>query len=140
MFVLDTNVISELRRPERAHPSVANWAQGMPVDQTYLSAITILELQVGALRIGRRDKLQGAILHAWIEDEIIPRFDARILPVTTLVALRCAPLHVPDPRSERDALIGATALAHGMTVVTHNVSDFAAMGVALLNPWEVVSA
>ncbi|MGI8841024.1 MAG: type II toxin-antitoxin system VapC family toxin [Caulobacteraceae bacterium] len=136
MFVLDTNVVSELRRPARAHPNVAAWAHGIPASQFYLSAITLLELEVGALRIERRDKPQGAVLRTWIDDQIVARFHGRILPVDSAVAVRCAPLHVPDPRSERDALIAATALTHRMTVVTRNVRDFAAMGVELLNPWD----
>jgi len=88
------------------------------------------------LRIERRDAPQGARLRAWMTHHILPEFLDRTLPVDAAVALRCAPLHVPDPRSERDALIAATALVHGMTVVTRNVADFEATGVPLLNPWD----
>jgi predicted nucleic acid-binding protein len=88
------------------------------------------------ISIARRDTAQGAVLRAWIDDQILPRFEGRILAVDTAVARRCAHLHVPDPRAERDALIAATALVHGLTVVTRDVTDFELVGVALLNPWD----
>jgi predicted nucleic acid-binding protein len=136
MFLLDTNVISELRRPDKANPNVVKWANGIPAIQFYISVISLLEIERGALLIARRDETQGKILRAWIDDHIVARFESRILAVDSVVALRCARLHIPDPRSERDALIAATALVHGMTVVTRNVSDFAETGVNLHNPWE----
>ena len=135
MFVLDTNVVSELRRPEKANPNVSAWAAANPLANVFLSAITILEIELGALAIERKDTAQGRILRAWIDDRILPRFDGRILPVDTAVARRCARLHAPNRRSERDALIAATALVHGMKVVTRNVADFEPMGVEILNPW-----
>jgi toxin FitB len=137
MFLLDTNVISELRRPDRANPNVVKWAGGIPAAQFFLSAISLLEIERGALQIVRRDAAQGKILRSWIDEQILARFESRILAVDSPVALRCARLHIPDPRSERDALIAATALVHGMTVVTRNVDDFAATGVGLLNPWGI---
>jgi predicted nucleic acid-binding protein len=136
MFLLDTNVISELRRPERADRKVVAWASTVPAAGFFLSAISILEIELGALQVARKDAAQGAVLRAWIDDQILPRFEDRILAVDTAVARRCAQLHVPDPRAERDALIAATALVHGLTVVTRNVADFESVGVALLNPWE----
>jgi hypothetical protein len=136
MFLLDTNVISELRRPERADRKVVAWASTVPAAGFFLSAISILEIELGALQVARKDAAQGAVLRAWIDDQILPRFESRILAVDTAVARRCAQLHVPDPRAERDALIAATALVHGLTVVTRNVADFESVGVALLNPWE----
>ena len=102
----------------------------------YLSAITILEIEAGALMLSRRDSPAGAVLRAWIDDQVLPAFEGRILAVDTAVAQRCAQLHVPDPRPERDALIAATALVHRLTVVTRNTADFQPMGVDLLNPWE----
>jgi predicted nucleic acid-binding protein len=136
MFLLDTNVVSELRRRDRADPVVVAWADTVPVAQFYLSAITVLELELGILRMERRDARQGESLRAWLEGQILPRFDARVLAIDTAVALACARLHVPDPRSERDALIAATALCHRMTVVTRNTHAFAATGVPLLDPWK----
>jgi len=135
MFILDTNVVSELRRPEKANPKVSAWAASNPLASFFLSAITLLELELGVLLIERRDKVQGRYLRAWI-DEQLPRFNGRILAVDTAVAIRCAGLHVPDPRPERDAFIAATALTHGMIVVTRNTAVFEATGVRVFNPWD----
>jgi predicted nucleic acid-binding protein len=136
MYVLDTDVVSHLRRPERAHPNVVAWASNTPVALHFISAITLLELERGILSRERKDAAQGAILRAWMDGQILARFSGRILPVDIAVAQRCAKLHVPDPKPERDALIAATALVHCMTVVTRNVEDFKLTGVEILNPWE----
>ena len=136
MFLLDTNVISELRRPERANRNVAAWAGSIPLASIFLSTISILEIEIGALRLARKDPAQGAVFRAWIDGQVLSRFEGRILPVDIGVAQRCARLHVPDPRSERDALIAATALVHRLTMVTRNTAHFASAGVALVNPWE----
>jgi hypothetical protein len=135
MFVLDTNVISELRRPEKADRKVVAWASSVPLADIFLSSITILEIELGALSIARRDAAQGRVLRSWIDEQILPRFEGRILSIDAAVAQRCASLHVPDPRAERDALIAATALTHGMTIVTRNVADFQPMGVPVVDPW-----
>ena len=136
MFLLDTNVVSELRRPDKADRNVVAWANAIPAASFYISAISILEIELGALLIARRDVAQGAMLRSWIDHQVLARFEDRILAIDTAVAQRCAPLHVPNPRADRDALIAATALVHGLTVVTRNVSDFEFTGVALINPWE----
>jgi len=135
MYVLDTNVISELRKGLKAERSVKMWAQALPATSLYLSVVSILELEIGTLLVDRRDPKQGAILRAWIDSHVLPSFSGRILAIDTVVAQRCAALHVPNPRSDRDALIAATALVHGMTVVTRNVADFQVMGVGVVNPW-----
>lgn len=137
MFVLDTNVVSELRkvRVGKADAQVALWADMVEAVTLYISAITVLELETGVLLAERRDPKQGRILRTWLDDHVLPEFRDRVLPVDAAVAQRCAHLHVPNPRAERDALIAATALVHGMTVVTRNVDDFAATGVGVLNPW-----
>ncbi|MEW6561009.1 MAG: type II toxin-antitoxin system VapC family toxin [Pseudomonadota bacterium] len=138
MFVLDTNVVSELRkvRHGKADANVTAWSQSVDAAALFLSAITIMELELGVLSIERRDVAQGAMLRLWLEQQVLPEFSARTLPVDTAVAQRCARLHVPDRRGERDALIAATALVHGMTMVTRNVADFKFSGVPLVNPWK----
>ncbi|QQN65811.1 type II toxin-antitoxin system VapC family toxin [Bradyrhizobium diazoefficiens] len=135
MFLLDTNVISELRRPDKADRNVVAWANAAPVANFFISVISILEIELGARLIERRDAEQGALLRAWVDGQVLTRFEGRILTIDTAVAQRCAQLHVPNPRAERDALIAATALVHGLTVVTRNVGDFEPTGVPLLNPW-----
>jgi hypothetical protein len=138
MFLLDTNVISELRkaRAGKADRNVAAWARAVPAGSLFLSAIVIQELEIGTLLAERRDPPTGAILRAWLDDHVLPAFAERILSVDTTVARRSAALHVSDPRPVRDGLIAATGLVHGMTVVTRNVADFAPTGVPLLNPWD----
>ncbi|HEY0413512.1 MAG TPA: type II toxin-antitoxin system VapC family toxin [Allosphingosinicella sp.] len=135
MYLLDTNVVSELRRPERADPRVLGWAAALPEASAFLSVVSLFELELGILLVARRDPEQAGHLRRWLEARIMPDFAGRMLPVDAAVARRCAALHVPDPRAERDALIAATALVHGMTVVTRNVGDFEGTGVALVNPW-----
>lgn len=138
MFLLDTNVLSELRKvgDGKAEASVIVWLSSVDAATLYLSAMTLMEIELGILRIDRRDIAQGARLRSWMTHHVLPEFLDRTLPVDAAVALRCASLHVPDPRAERDALIAATALVYGMTVVTRNVADFEATGVPLLNPWD----
>ena len=136
MYLLDTNVISELRKAKKADRGVRLWAVAIPVASLYVSVISILELEIGILLIERRDRKQGAILRAWMDGHVLPAFDGRILPIDTAVAQRCAALHAPDPRSDRDALIASTALVYGMTVVTRNVDHFQATGVGMVNPWQ----
>jgi toxin FitB len=135
MFLLDTNVISELRVPKRADINMLAWASSQPVAAQFLSSITVLELELGVLRMERKDAAQGAALRNWLDGQVLPQFAGRVLAFDQSVALRCAKLHVPDPRAERDAVIAATALVHGMTVVTRNTDDFKLTGVPLLNPW-----
>ncbi len=140
MYLLDTNVVSELRKAKtgKIDKNIATWAGSVSAQSLFLSAITILELETGVLLIERRDSTQGAILRSWLDTHVLPAFTGRILPVDTAVAQCCAKLHVPDPRSDRDALIAATAFVHGMTVVTRNVDDFVATKVDILNPWKVM--
>jgi predicted nucleic acid-binding protein len=150
MYLLDTCVVSELRKPKtdsfsttrplarkvaKADPSVVAWASGIPQISLYLSAVCVMELELGTLLMERRDMIQGRILRNWIDRNVLPSFAGRVLVVDTTVAIRCASLHVPNPCSYRDSLIAATALVHGMTVVTRNVAHFEPSGVAVLNPW-----
>jgi hypothetical protein len=137
MFVLDTNVVSELRKAAtgKANPRVVAWAASIRPAALFLSVITLMELEQGVLLLERRDPRQGAATRQWLERQVLPAFEGRVLPIDDHVALRSARLHVPDPRQERDALIAATALVHGMTVVTRDTADFEPSGVPLLNPW-----
>jgi toxin FitB len=135
MFLLDTNVISELRsgKPKQS-AAVRAWAGAQPINRLYLSAITRMELEIGVQRIERRDPAQGTILRTWVET-ILQQFEGRVLPFTSLTGLYCAGLHVPDPQSFRDSMIAATALEHAFTVATRNVGGFAGAGVQLVNPF-----
>jgi predicted nucleic acid-binding protein len=135
MYILDTNVISELRKAKKTHPNVKKWAEALPSASLYISVISVLELEIGILLIQRRDKEQGTILREWMDRHVLPTFSGRILSIDTAVAQRCATLHVPNPHSDRDALIAATALLNGLTVATRNVADFERRGVGVVDPW-----
>jgi predicted nucleic acid-binding protein len=138
MYLLDTNVVSELRKVRlgKADPHVARWADAVDAGDLYLSVISLQELEIGVLLAERRDPAQGAIFRTWLDQHVQPAFGDRILVVDAAVAKRSAQLHVPNPRPVRDGLIAATALVHGMVVVTRNVADFSPTGVQLLNPWD----
>lgn len=137
MYLLDTNVVSELRKVRlgKADNRVSKWADGVDAADLYISVITVQELEIGVLLAERRDPAQGAMLRAWLNVHVLPAFADRILAIDTAIARRSAQLHIPDPRPVRDGLIAATALVHGMIVVTRNTSDFEPTGVATLNPW-----
>jgi predicted nucleic acid-binding protein len=138
MLILDTNVVSELRKAKagKADANVLAWAAAQDPAALYLSVITLLELEMGVRRAERRDSAQGAILRNWMANRVLPAFEGRVLPVDGPVALCCAGLHVPDPRSDRDALIAATGAVHAMPIVTRNIADFEGTGIKLINPWE----
>ena len=137
MYLLDTNVISEIGKVAegKADAHVAAWQAQVETVNCFISAVTLMELEIGVLRIERRDAKQGLRLRQWLSDQVVTEFDGRVLSIDAAVARRCAALHVPNPCPERDALIAATAMVHGMTVVTRNTVDFEPTGVALLNPW-----
>ena len=138
MYLLDTNLVSELRkvRSGKADPGVAAWADGVDASSLFLSSITLHELELGVLLAERRDPTQGVLLRHWLEQAVMPAFAGRILAVDAAVARRSAALHGPDPKPFRDGLIAATALVHRLVVVTRNLADFEATGVPLLNPWQ----
>lgn len=136
MFLLDTNVPSELRRPAKADPHVLSWSNQVDEKDCYLSVTSVMEIEIGILQVERRDPVQGAALRHWLDSEVLPGFSSRILSITLPIARRMATVQVPDKRSYHDAYIAATALEHGLTVVTRNVKDFEPLGVRLLNPWE----
>lgn len=137
MFVLDTNVVSELRkvRSGKADRCVAQWADAADAADLFVSAITIHELELGVLLAERRNPSQGAVLRTWLNSHVMPAFAGRVLPVDAAVAQRSAKLHVPSTQPLRDSFIAATALVHGMAVVTRNVTDFVSSKVQIINPW-----
>jgi predicted nucleic acid-binding protein len=137
MYLLDTNVLSELRkrRSGKINPAVEAWADRVDQADMYLSVITIMEVELGIALLERRDARQAGVLRLWLHEKVMPAFSGRVLPVDTTIALRCARLHVPETKSERDAWIAATGLAHDLTVVTRNIADFTGTGVTLLDPW-----
>ncbi|MDR0457455.1 MAG: type II toxin-antitoxin system VapC family toxin [Burkholderiaceae bacterium] len=135
-YLLDTNVLSELRKDHRAHQAVLAWAGAESLAESAISAISVMEIEIGIRRMARRDSAQAKRLRIWLHQKIRPKFKSRILPVDEAVALRAAELHVPNPAPERDALIAATALVHGLVMVTRNTHDFAQMdSLELFNPW-----
>ena len=135
-YLLDTNAVSEFRRDKKMNPGFRRWAAAADAAEFAISALTVLELEIGYLRLRRRDPEQAAGVRNWLDGVVEPNFGGAILPVTSDVLRRCAPLHVPDPRPMLYSLLAATALAHGLTMVTRNVRHFSFPGLAVLNPWE----
>lgn len=138
MYLLDTNVVSDLRKAKagKADPNLTAWARQANPELQFICAITVYEIEIGILRSEWRDPAQGVVLRRWLQDEVLPLFEGRIFAVDDEIAQLAARFQVPDPAPLQDMLIAATALVHGMTVVTRNVSDFVRTGVRLLNPWE----
>jgi len=138
-YLLDTNVVSELRKvgDGKADPNLTAWIRAHDARDMCISAITILELERGILSIQRRDIAQGSRLRAWMDGRVRPEFAERTVVIDDAVATRCAHLHIPDRRNEADAIIAATALVHGLAVVTRNIQDFQGTGVVLVDPWSV---
>jgi len=138
MYLIDTNVISELRqgKPNQS-AQVRAWASDKPASHLFISAISILELEKGVMALERRMPPQGSALRIWLKG-VKASFSGRILPFTESTATLCAAMPVPNPKSERDAMIAAAALEHKMTVVTRNVADFAGTGVELVDPFQPV--
>lgn len=138
MFVLDTCVVSELRKSgSRADQGLTRWAAGVPAMEMYLSTMSLYELELGVLLAERRDRATGSVLRTWLSETVMPTFARRLLPIDGRVAALAASLHVPDPAPLADSLIAATALAHDMAVVTRNVADFDRfVGLLVINPFE----
>lgn len=138
MYLLDTNVLSEMRKYEsgRIDRAVAAWVRSVAKEDLYLSVMTIIEIELGIAKLERHDAPQAALLRRWLREHVEPVFSDALLPLDLSIARRCGPLHVPDPRPERDAWIAATALEHDLIVTTRNGKDFAGTGVTIVNPWD----
>lgn len=138
MYLLDTNVLSEFQK-SRPDEHFINWVGSVDPFNLYISVLTVMEIEIGILRLARRDEVQAMRLRNWLEASVLEGFEGRVLPISLEVCRRAAQTHVPDPKAEIDALIAATASVHGLTVVTRNVKDFLALGVPLFNPWHTPS-
>lgn len=137
MYLLDTNVISEIRKAgsNKADIKVIEWAKDKPTSSLFISSITILEIEMGILQLERKDPKQAAVYRTWLNSHVLKAFSDRILSFDTSIALKCAQLHVPNPKSERDAMIASTAIVHGLSLVSRNVKDFKHIKIELINPW-----
>ncbi|WP_114087961.1 type II toxin-antitoxin system VapC family toxin [Thalassospira profundimaris] len=138
MYLLDSDVIVELRKAgtEKANDNVVKWAQSVPTAGTFLSAITILELEISILELEWQDEARGELMRQWLDENVIPAFDGRVLPINEKVARTFARFHSRTRHSEGATLLAATALVHGLTVVTRNTDEFKQTGVTLCNPWD----
>jgi predicted nucleic acid-binding protein len=140
MYLLDSNIVSELRKwaSGRANAGVVAWAQSVAPESLFISAITLMELEKGVQLKARQDPVTGDVLRHWLVERVLPSFRGRVLAIDDEVALESAGYHVPVARPLADSLIAATAKVHGLCVVTRNARDFApfeAHGVQVLNPW-----
>jgi len=142
MYLLDTNIISESRKlgTSKVNLNAERWFVGVDVETSFVSAMTIFELERGVRQMERRDTAQGSALRRWFDDQVMTTYERRTLPLSREVALICAGLHIPNPKSERDAWIAATAINAELTLVSRNVSDFAGMVVKLINPFEELTS
>lgn len=136
-FLLDTNVVSEIRKAEHgtADANVLGWVRSVPSSSLWLSVISLHELEVGVGLVERRDTAQGELLRRWVDHRLLPAFADRLLVIDEDVVRASGRCHVTDPRDIRDTLIAATAAVHDLTVVTRNVSDFTGLPARVINPW-----
>ena len=137
MYLLDTNVISEIRKVNagKANVGVTQWTKKTSQSLMYVSVISLMEIEQGILRLERKDTVQACLLKDWFHNIVLPSFDNNVVNIDKNIALTCATLHVPDKQPANDSLIAATALVHDLTLVTRNTKDFEQTGVKLFNPF-----
>ena len=133
-YLIDTNVISELRKGERADPGVASWFADLAEEEVYLSVLTLGEIRRGVESIRRRDPEAGGALESWL-GRVSEVHRARVLPIDRSIAEEWGRMNVPDPLPVIDGLLAATAKMTGLTLATRNTDDFARSGVSFLNPF-----
>jgi len=132
--LVDTNVISELKRGRNAHPAVTAWSAALPPEQIFTSVVVLGEIRRGIKLIARRDRLQADILERWYVD-MRQQIGDRVLAVDEAVMMAWSKISVPNMLPAYDGLIAATALVHGMTVATRNTADYSRVGVEVIDPW-----
>ena len=133
-FLLDTNVISEIRKRDRAHANVARWVAATPADKIFTSVVVLAEIRRGIELKRRRDPLQADRLDAWF-GTMRNRLGTRVYAVDEAIADAWAVMSVPDPLPLVDGILAATAKVHGLTLVTRNVADVARTGIAVVDPF-----
>ncbi len=134
-YLLDTNVVSELRKADRSDPHVSAWYSSVTSAQKFLSVLTVGEIRRGIESIRRRDTLSAQALEVWLA-KLMAKHSGRVLPVNETIAELWGRLNVPDPLPVIDGLLAATAMVHGLTLVTRNVDDVKRTGVPYINPFE----
>ena len=134
-YLLDTNVVSALRRKDRAEKRVLDWFERVAEADFFVSVLTMMEIEIGVRRLELHDPRQAAVIRAWKEGPLEALFRGRCVTVDRETVERCAALHVPGPQPEIDALIAATAIAKRLTLVTRNERDFTGIPIAVVNPW-----
>ena len=138
MYLLDTNLISEIRKMPKGKcdQGVEQWVKTTSQNLMFTSAVVLMELERGILAMERKDMAQGTMLRTWFEKDVLPAFQSKILSVNEQTARICAKLHIPDHTPENDAWVAASAIQHNLVLVTRNTDDFARTGVRLLNPFQ----
>lgn len=137
-LLLDTNVLSELRKKNRCAPAVAAWQLAASEEELFISVISLMEIKHGILMARRKDPPFAKLLEDWYEMQVKPAFDGYVLPIDLPVSERCAVLLGERTRGLADALIAATAYVNGLVLVTRNTADFADAGIKLQNPWKAL--